>query len=558
LERTREVKKRNLQLIGVDYHKQRRDFDDKIVIFYRDLDTGKKEFMVVDDPELEYFVNKDEFWDREGEVTYIDPEKVEKRTSLFRKLLDDMAYEIGEDAVTFLRECKREGKFYYARKLHLNPNMHGSDLDIQDHYIDKFIEEYGSDNMKLHKGYFDIEVDIIDYDGFPDETIAPCPVNIITYFDEQNMKFYTAVHRNPKNESLTYFEENQVAETVQEIISEIKEEDNIDVDFEEVVFFDDEIEVIKYFYSIVNERRPDTCSAWNLKFDALTNMNRSIDQGYTPEEIMCPKEVPYKNVTYYVDSRNQDPADKGDYYNTSSYTQWVDQYLLYANLRKTSGKKESYTLDAVSKDELGKSKLVFGPGETIKNLPWKNFKKFFKYNVKDVFLLHLIERKVTDIDIQYSVAMMTRTRMHKALKKTICLRNLANVFYRQQGYVMSNNHNATYGGDRPESEKFRGAFVSDPNLNLRMGVELNGRRSKFLHENVIDMDLSSLYPSIILAFNVDKSTQIGKILLYNEKGEDISWEFMDNLVSRDWIGVGSRWMGLPDAHEMIKLIGEAE
>lgn len=271
-----------------------------------------------------------------------------------------------------------------------------------------------------------------------------------------------------------------------------------------------------------------------------------------PSSIMSPKDSIYKNVNYYTDSRSSDIADKGDSFTTSSYTNWVDQMILYANMRKTSGKKESYSLDSVSNDELGKSKLEFNEDETIRNLPWKDFKKFFKYNVKDVFLLYLIEQKVGDIDILNMLAMLTRTRIDKATRKTISLRNLAHDFHRQNNLVLSNNRNLTYGGESKGSESFRGAYVSNPLLNAAVGLLINGKRSKFVFRNVIDVDLSSLYPSIIIAFNIDKSTQIGKVVMFDPKTkENAAPEFMDSIQSQDWASVGPKYFKLPDMEEML-------
>ena len=64
---------------------------------------------------------------------------------------------------------------------------------------------------------------------------------------------------------------------------------------------------------------------------------------------------------------------------------WQDAMLLYANIRKATV-KESYSLDAIANEELGKEKLDY-TGYTIKNIPWKKLSKFFLYNVQDVNLL---------------------------------------------------------------------------------------------------------------------------------------------------------------------------
>jgi hypothetical protein len=123
---------------------------------------------------------------------------------------------------------------------------------------------------------------------------------------------------------------------------------------------------------------------------------------------------------------------------------------------------------------------------------------------------------------------------------------------------MSNNHNKTYGSNNKENFHFRGAFVANPNLNKPMGIELNGSPSKFIYKYVNDFDLSSLYPSIILAFNISEVTQYGKIILNqeNEDGEleDVGYKFVDNLISKDWTGIGNKWFNLPTIKEVVNEI----
>jgi hypothetical protein len=549
---------RDQQLINVLYYPQKKDFDDKLMIVVKDPETGKKDFKIITDPEITYYLNKDEHW-TEKPVSYIEPEKVEPRTTKFRYLLKDMAYQLGQEAVDFFNECRAAGKFYYAKRLHLNANVHGSDTDITDYTIGKFIDENPQPAApKLSKGYFDIEVDIMHHDGFPDEHEAPCPVNIITYFHAETMECFTFVWLDDRNQSVLDFQ-GEVEDFIEEMKVAVKEEFGYDNVTFHVEFYEEEIEVLQAFYGTVNELKPDFAGAWNMKFDKLTNIHRIEKAGYDPADIICPPEMPYKKCYYNEDTRNQDFGDKGDTFEASSYTIWIDQMLTYASLRKSMGKKESYALNAIAEEELGKKKLEFEADESIKTLPWTNFRKFAKYNIIDVILLHALEEKVGDIEMMYSLGILTRTRVTKAMKKTVCLKNLFSKFCRDQGYIMSNNHNASYGAEKPPSEKFRGAFVADPELNIPIGMSINGTQSQYLFENVIDMDLSSLYPSIILALNIDVSTQYGKLYMYGEEEnwdtgetneEDIAYQYFDSLTSRDWIAIGDKWFDLPTPDEV--------
>jgi hypothetical protein len=92
--------------------------------------------------------------------------------------------------------------------------------------------------------------------------------------------------------------------------------------------------------------------------------------------------------------------------------------------------------------------------------------------------------------------------------------------------------------------------VADPNLNSHLGMKINNKLSKYLFEKVIDFDLTSLYPSIILAFNVDVTTQIGQVTseYYNIP------ELFDDIVSQDIINIAHKYFHLPNVEEMNNLL----
>jgi DNA polymerase elongation subunit (family B) len=266
---------------------------------------------------------------------------------------------------------------------------------------------------------------------------------------------------------------------------------------------------------------------------------------------MCPREFPYKEAFYYKDERSHDFATKGDYAVVAGYTNYVDQLLIYAGLRATMGKRSSYSLDSVLEDELGINKDSY-------DVPMRQFSRwdydrYFWYNVQDAHALSRLEAKNKDIDLIYQIAITTRTRVAKCWKKTISLRNLAVKYMLDEGYICSNNHNV----DGNKGAKFRGAFVALPENNDNLGAEIFGARSNKVFDNVCDMDLASLYPSIILSCMVDPTNQFGKIAIMEERDgveEDIVYDFIDDVIREDVIKLGHNWFNLPSKDELIHLI----
>lgn len=621
---------------------------DSLLLIYRD-ENGVKRTQFVDRAMAPFYIIKDK--QSQEALTppmFIEKDKVEKVTTYTDMLFRELA--IKTDSLNYYdRVVTTWGeRSSNIKNLFKHNWLYDTDMDYADRYIASFHEEFQPDeNYKLHKCYFDIETDLMPdgfkrdskgnfgYIGFPDEEIAPCPVNIITLFDEKAMAVYTFVVRNHLNNSIGEFERD--AESFKTYLSEkLDTEDDIRVESVNITFHNSEEEAIESFFQTMHDIDPDFALAWNQAFDVVTLMNRLKklysrkpelrEMGITPQDQMItilsdskyliqtdskgnPAYLPPK--AYFIARKDKSFVDRTDTFDVMDGINWMDQMLYYANIRKTSGQKESYSLDAISYDELGKEKLEFSPGETFKTLPWTNFKKFAEYNIRDVMLLHLLEEKNLDMDMLQRLSEITNTRKEKVFKKTISLKNFVNKYAFDNGYIMGNNKNAKYGDDSyhyadkylpnnkileqdqnylEEFTKFEnfGGFVLDPNKNLPdNGVVLNGKPSKYLFESVFDMDFSSLYPSIIRAYNLDKNTQIGKFFLIDshikdklvteygydglfeesknaqaaganlgEGSVDVANTLVDSLMSFNFSRVGEKYFDLPSTEELVKKIEE--
>jgi DNA polymerase elongation subunit (family B) len=550
---------------------------DSLLLIYRD-ENGKKQTKFIDRAEVPFYVIKDkESPEAVSPPMFIERSKVDKINTFSDLLYREIA-------------VKTDSLYYYDRvttspgirdsnlkNLFKHNWLYDADMDFADRYIANFHEEFQPDiNYKLHKCYFDIEVDMmpdgwkkdskgnIGYMGFPDEEIAPVPVNIITLLDEKSMVIHTFVVKNQVNLSLVDFEKT-VERFKVDLKTKLETEDLVMIKEIDIKFFNTEEETIQAFFKKAHEVDPDFMLAWNESFDVITLQNRLRKiysrkaelkaQGIRPQDAMVTTISDSKYLiqkdrlgntayipprAYYMTRKDQSFVDRTDYFDVVDGINWMDQMLYYAGIRKTQGQKESYALDAVAYEELNKEKLEFAPGETIKTLPWTNFSKFAEYNIRDVILLYLIEDKNLDMDMLQRLSEITNTRKEKVFRKTVSLKNFVSKYANDNGFVMGNNKNSKYGDDSEYYEKnymssneliehdelykslFEmkenfGGFVADPNLNkAENGIKMNGKPSKFLYANVFDMDFASLYPSIIRAFNLDKNTQIGKFYLTDQ------------------------------------------
>lgn len=549
---------------------------DTIITFYRDQDGAKHVQLTPRAKVPFYTINDTTLPEAENPPMFIERSKVDEHIcysdTLFREVAAKTKAMHYYDTITI-----NQGKNSRAlQNLFKHKHVYNSDMDIVDRYVKYFNDEFEPDmGYKLHKCYYDIEVDLMPngwkdkgFIGFPDESVAPCPINIITIIDGKSLAIHTFVVRNPENKSQVEFESG-VEEFKKYLHEKILTEDGVDISEINITFFNDEMEAIQAYFDKMHEIDPDFALAWNSHFDLETMFNRLCrlasrkkelkEQGIKAKDyatsLMCDKKYIYfkeadENIyitpKYYYYCQNDKPfTDRSDSITIMDGITWMDQMCVYANIRKSQGQKESYALDAIAYDELKKEKLPFHPGQTIKNLAWLNFHQFAEYNIRDVLLLHLLEEKNLDMEMIQRLSEITNTKKEKVFKKTVSLKNFVNKFAEENGFVMSNNKNAHYGDDgglfeakyippvvvKEDSPQYKeafakkenyGAFVADPAKNEPLGIEgVSSKKSKFIYENVFDEDLSALYPSIIRSFNLDKNTQIGKFFLIDDEIKSI-------------------------------------
>lgn len=455
---------------------------DTVIVWYRD-ENGIKKAKYYDRPLISYYIIKDkESEEAKYPPLYIEESKLEKITVHSDELFRDMA--IRTNSLTYYDQIiQTKGlNSEFLKNLHRHPWVYNSDTDISDYIIREFYKEYQPDpGYKLHKCYFDIEVDLapngltpdkygkVGYEGFPEEDEAPCPINIITLVDGKDNKIYTFVTRNRLNQSLKDFEENHEKHK-QELIDDIREHDNLDIKESIIQFYNSEEECIEAFFNKAHEIDPDYLLAWNAVFDVKTCCNRLIQCYKKKNELkmlgISAKDAMIRTVSdakyrtfvtdrgetifltprifYYADKKKE-TGKRIDYFINLDAINWSDQLLYYANLHSAGGKKDSYALDAIGYDEVHRQKLNY-KGYTIKTLPWLNNTMFYFYNVRDVILLKLIEDKLLDFDTIQKLADVTNTRKEKVVSKSISITNFINLYATKENYVMNSNKNMVYRG----------------------------------------------------------------------------------------------------------------
>ena len=354
--------------------------DDLMTILYKDNITGRKGHQIIRKPDYEYYITKDDI-QIDHPLLFIEKEKVNPVRVEYSKLLKDIAERTDNTQFYYNNLQMRNARA--NRELHTLYNIFNSDTDIADHYRFRFSKEYTNEQKPISKAYFDIEVDTINMKGdFPE--MGECPINAVSYIHGNQV--YSFLLRNPDNPLIAEFENSINADLFKELDDFIIENvggrkaaeryglGNLEYQF---LFYDEELRMIQDLFMLINQQEPDFLLAWNMAFDVPYIMERLIEMGIDPADIMChPSFTKGERVAkYYIDERHATTYEaRGDRYTVSSHTVYLDQLIHFASRRKGQSAFPDFKLDTAGSIIAGVRKLDYSHITTsIAKLPYLYF-----------------------------------------------------------------------------------------------------------------------------------------------------------------------------------------
>ena len=550
--------------------------DDYIALVYKDNVTGKKKYKIIKKPEYTFYILKNEADRVNYNRMFIERDKVTPVTVPYLEVEKEIAKLTGNEEF-YATNIKNRNKAL-NNQLHTNPDIFYSDANIEDHYRFKFANTYGNEIKKIKKGFFDIEVDGKWAAG---DFVLPgeCAINCVSFYNEGTDTVYTYILRDERNPLIEKFENefksgsfiyDEIRNFVIEAVGGMKQAKKynlMNTKFQ-VNFYDDELYMIKDLFRNIHFCSPDFIEGWNSSgFDLPYIIQRIINLGGNPEEIMCDECWPIKAVKHYVDQKHlNELAERGDYTFISGLPVFLDQMIQYASRRKSKiGSYKSFKLDDIGLKEAKVRKLDYHHiTNSVLELPWLDFKTFVLYNIMDVIVQKCIETKTNDLEYIFSKCVVNNTVYQKGHRQTVYLINRMCAEWYKMGYIIGNNCNR----DNPKPPKYLGALVGDPLHTNDLSKMTTNDSAISLCENLIDYDFKALYPSIMGEDNIAPNTQIGRIeipdkVYENENAYHIEeskysrgGEFIENLVSDDTIEYCHRWFHLANTKEFIDDLNE--
>ena len=565
-----DISSSNLLLLNVIYQRpiKATNWKDYAYIILKDVTTGEKKLVTIQDPEMLIYFVKPEYRNYTYYPAHKPLSQCYQKLVKYRKVIDVIAEEAGEEGKRFFEKCKEVNRDA-ARNLHKYPYVLASDYDYPNIFRVEWLLHYHNPDIRLDatKMFLDIEVDSIDVPGFPKP--GQCPINAVSVIDEEGSTVHVFLLRNKNNPLIDEFE-NTVTDFVEECHNSFDESYGR-LNYK-IYMFDEEKEInlIQQVFALINTLKRDFLLIWNMSFDIPYIIERIKALGYNPWDIMCSPDFKTKICDYRKDVNNYDWKVKNDVFILSSYTVFLDQMGQYIKIRKGKSELKSVKLNAIAKKELEDEKLDYSDEANIKTLPYVNYKKFVLYNIKDTLLQMGIERRTHDTDNSLLSALSNAVQYQNLFSQTIVLKSYAYVSYYLQGYIIGNNKNVNYGEAREKEKKakrkdFEGALVCDPMLNDYVGIKLFGRPSKFIFKHVIDYDFTSHYPIITGSHNINQETMIGKIILdgyesLNPDPNDVLYDqgkmFIEALLSRDYSFIGNTYFNLPTTEDLLRDLEE--
>lgn len=571
-----EAEGRNIMPLNFIYDNPRGE-PDTLMILYKDIDTGEKFVKNIENPEIVVYVVKEQY---RGKSPLENPLNVDGTYSHDFFDIEQV------DAITVRY---RQRRYAVAKILGIKPDevdsnryVAGTDIDIRRWYFVEFLHEYRNDKIKtLNIGYFDIEADTLGYKQSElGANYGKFPITCITYICDSKKQAFVFIMKNDQ-----YGRMNEILANPKKLQQEMNEMfDEKYGKFEyNLLFFDHEIDMIATFWQLVKVLEDDFALAWNAPFDIGNLTYRPIELGYDPRSLICDKRFAKQVIEFEEDRKTFVVHKKNHKIIYALPCILEDQMRIYAGVRSGRSKLPSTSLDNIAKAEEVGAKLTY-EGD-INQFLRRDFWNYILYNVNDVFQQVAINRKVLDTDDIYSRMLESASLSSEVFSSVARWQQYIKLDVEEnRGKVFCNNKNkhivptkeiielgfdsdATDVDDDDEDEeetmedlqsiidsiadqqtlidkvtgkkkKFSGAIVLDTRRTRYTGYKINGRESNYVHENVIDQDITAEYPTSISISNESNDTFIGKVYVDNPDEINLpfyaQYDFLDRQDAADY------------------------
>ncbi len=310
-------------------------------------------------------------------------------------------------------------------------------------------EEYGNDFDKDKILITTIDIEVACENGFPNPDVAEEELLSITLKNQQNKEI---------------------------VVFGIRE---YTTDRKDVTYFkcENEKDMLYDFINFWRSNYPDIITGWNTEFFDIPYLVNRIKNilGEDDAKRLSPWGAVHSKEVYQM-GRTQMVYD-------IQGIAALDYFDLYRKFTYTN--QESYRLDHIAYVELGVKKDE-NPHETFRDWYTKDYQSFIDYNIKDVELVDALEDKMKLIELCLTMAYEAKVNYTDVLGSVRYWDVLIHNYLMDKGIVIPQKKVTS------KSSKYAGAYVKEPQVGM--------------HKWVLSFDLNSLYPHLIMQYNISPET----------------------------------------------------
>ena len=364
-------------------------------------------------------------------------------------------------------------------------DVHGFDIFGTQNYVTQYIqEEYPGeidfDITKINIASFDIEVDISN--GYANINEADKEITSIAYKSSKSDTYHLLGRKDfDKHKTIT----------------------GIDPDDISFMKFDSEIALLQRFIQIWQMEYPEVVTGWNVEyFDVqylVTRIIRLLGEQAAKKLSPWGRISPHSITKFGKEQKS---------YKIAGMTV-IDYMDAFKKFGYKYGPQESYKLDHIAHVVLGEKKLDYSEYGNLNALYEQNPQLYLDYNLKDTQLIQRMEDESGLLSLVLTVAYGGGVNYSDAFG-TVGI--WETTIYRR--LMADNIVPPMKGGPGERVAELVGGYVKDPKVGM--------------HPWVVSFDLNSLYPHLMLQYNLSPETYVEGEREYVSQDMVLSGEYQNN------------------------------
>ena len=354
-------------------------------------------------------------------------------------------------------DSMREANEWVSR----NKHVAGRDIFGNTRYISAFINEQFPGHIEFNRNLINvttIDIEVQSDDGFPEPDRADNVVTAITIKNNIDNTYYVWGLGD-------YDTEKSLMKTHRVVYKKFDTEANLLIDF------------VTHWSQ--PSQCPDVITGWNTRFFDIPYLINRISK--LIGEVYAKRLSPWG----MVERREITKQGRTQVAYELKGISMMDYMELFIKFGYSYGAQESYRLDHIANVVLGEKKLSYEEHGSLFSLYKNDFQKFIDYNIKDVELVDRLEDKMGLITLAMTIAYKGGVNYQDTFGTTAIWDT---IIYRK---LHENKIVVPFSEDKTKSS-YPGGYVKDPHVGI--------------HDNVVSFDLNSLYPSIIMQYNMSPET----------------------------------------------------